>query len=148
MKKIFVIFMALMATSMLISAVVFGQDAGVPFDVHSTVWGGQVIERNDYYPYGGRHANSALSTDATNRWRFSGKEILTTADVGLLDFGARLYDDRLCRWTTQDPMSEKYYAFSPYNYCVGSPANLVELDGKEGIKYVDDNGQKTIETNT
>ena len=47
--------------------------------VRAVVRSGQVIERNDYYPYGGRHANSALTTDATNRGRFSGKEIQTTA---------------------------------------------------------------------
>ena len=35
--------------------------------VRAVVRSGQVIERNDYYPYGGRHANSALTTDATNR---------------------------------------------------------------------------------
>ena len=99
--------------------------------VRAVVRSGQVIERNDYYPYGGRHANSALTTDATNRWRFSGKEIHTTASVNLLDFGARMYDDRLCRWTTQDPMSEKYYGCSPYVYCAGEPVGYVDTDGKK-----------------
>ncbi len=99
--------------------------------VRSIVRSGQVIERNDYYPYGGRHANSALTVDSTNRWRFSGKEIQTTASVNLLDFGARMYDDRLCRWTTQDPMAEKYYGFSPYCYCAGDPVGLVDIDGQK-----------------
>ena len=97
--------------------------------VRAVVRSGQVTERNDYYPYGGRHANSALTTDATNRWRFSGKEIQTTASVNLLDFGARMYDDRLCRWTTQDPLAEKYYGFSPYVYCAGEPVGFVDPDG-------------------
>ena len=99
--------------------------------VRAIVRSGQVIERNDYYPYGGRHANSALTVDATNRWRFSGKEIQTTASVNLLDFGARMYDDRLCRWTTQDPMAEKYYGFSPYVYCAGDPVDKVDFDGQD-----------------
>ncbi len=88
-------------------------------------------ERNDYYPYGERHANPSLTTDATSRWRFSGKEIQTTASVNLLDFGARMYDDRLCRWTKQDPMAEKYYGFSTYCYCAGEPVGLVDEDGQK-----------------
>ncbi|MBQ9463417.1 MAG: RHS repeat-associated core domain-containing protein [Bacteroidales bacterium] len=99
--------------------------------VRAIVRNGQVTERNDYYPYGGRHANSALTVDATNRWRFSGKEIQTTASVNLLDFGARMYDDRLCRWTTQDPLAEKYYGFSPYVYCAGEPVGKVDVDGQD-----------------
>ena len=45
--------------------------------------------------------------------------------------GARLYDDRLCRWTTRDPMSEKYYGFSPYNYCAGDPVSFQDPDGMD-----------------
>ena len=99
--------------------------------MRAVVRNGQVLERNDYYPYGGRHENPSLAADAANRWRFSGKELQTTAGVNLLDFGARLYDDRLCRWTTRDPMSEKYYGFSPYNYCAGDPVNLVDPEGEK-----------------
>ena len=76
---------------------------------------------------------SYLAADAANRWRFSGKELQTTAGVNLLDFGARLYDDRLCRWTTRDPMSEKYYGFSPYNYCAGDPVNYTDTDGRDAV---------------
>ena len=79
--------------------------------------------------YGMRHANSSLFSTSSNRWRFSAKEIQTTAGIGLLDFGARLYDDRTCRWTTQDPLATKYAAFSPYSYCAGDPVNLVDTDG-------------------
>ena len=99
--------------------------------VRAVVRNGQVLERNDYYPYGGRHENPSLAADAANRWRFSGKELQTTAGVNLLDFGARLYDDRLCRWTTRDPMSEKYYGFSPYNYCAGDPVSFQDPDGMD-----------------
>lgn len=97
--------------------------------IRAIVRGGQVVERNDYYPYGGRHDNSALAEDPANRWRFSGKERLTTAGVNLIDFGARLYDDRLCRWTSQDPLSEKYYGVSPYAYCAGDPVGYYDLGG-------------------
>ncbi|MBQ2543511.1 MAG: hypothetical protein II556_01005 [Bacteroidales bacterium] len=99
--------------------------------VRAVVRNGQVLERNDFYPYGGRHANASLGMDAANRWRFSGKEIQTTAGVSLLDFGARLYDDRLCRWNALDPMADKYFSFSPYAYCAGEPVGVLDTDGQK-----------------
>ena len=62
-----------------------------------------------------------------NPYRFSGKE-RTLADY---DFGARRYlPFRVPRWTTMDPLAEKYYSISPYAYCAGDPGNLVDPEGK------------------
>ena len=54
-----------------------------------------------------------------NRWHFSGKENQSFLGAGIpfLDFGARMYNPTIARWTTSDPMSEKYYGISPYGYC-------------------------------
>ena len=41
-----------------------------------------------------------------------------------------MYDPAIGRWTAQDPLSEKYYSFSAYNYCVNNPVMFVDLDGK------------------
>ena len=97
--------------------------------VRALVRNGQVLEQNDFYPYGMRHANISLIATLSNRWRFSAKEIQTTAGINLLDFGARLYDDRICRWTSQDPLAAKYPAFSPYAYCAGDPVGVMDNDG-------------------
>ena len=51
------------------------------------------------------------------------------------------------RFTTMDPLCEKYYSVSPYAYCGGAPVNAVDPDGKEGVKYVDEDGNKHIEAN-
>ena len=32
-----------------------------------------------------------------------------------------MYDPLTARWTAQDPLAEKYYAVSPYAYCLGNP---------------------------
>lgn len=37
--------------------------------------------------------------------------------LDLYDFHARQYDPVLGRFTTPDPLSEKYYHISPYAYC-------------------------------
>jgi len=61
-----------------------------------------------------------------NPYRFSGKE-RTLADY---DFGARRYlPFRVPRWTSMDPMAEKYFSISPYAYCAGDPVNLVDPEG-------------------
>ena len=103
--------------------------------VRALVRNGQVIEQNDFYPYGMRHANASLISSPSNRWRFSAKEIQTTAGVGLLDFGARLYDDRTCRWTSQDPLATKYPGISPYSYCAGDPVGYVDVKGCSMTDY-------------
>ena len=76
--------------------------------------------------------NIASSTSfpqlSDNRWRYSGKEE-QNAVTGLqhLDYGARHYDPFLGSWTTPDPMAEKYYGWSPYNFCAKNPVNRVDL---------------------
>ena len=52
------------------------------------------------------------------------------ANVNLLDFGARMYDDEICRWTTVDPLAEKYYSMTPYNYCANNPVMFVDPEGR------------------
>ncbi|MEE0430863.1 MAG: DUF6443 domain-containing protein, partial [Bacteroidales bacterium] len=85
---------------------------------------GTVVEASDYYPFGKRitpppvaEPVEATSQSATspNRWLFSGKESQSFlyANIPLLDFGARMYNPTIARWTTSDPMSEKYYGISP-----------------------------------
>ena len=103
---------------------------------------GKTVERNDYYPFGGRHENSALSLSATNRYKFGGKESLEPVSLDMLDFGARFYDPRIARWNTQDPLAEKYFSFSPYNYCAGNPITLVDPTGMFMTDYFNLNGKK------
>ena len=81
---------------------------------------GTVVERNDYYPFGSRTTfGASYATLASNRQKFSGKEDQTAvagSTFPYLDFGARMYDAKLVRWNTYDPMAEKYYGINPYVY--------------------------------
>ena len=102
---------------------------------------GTVLEQNEYLPFGTR-LNSTQSL-ATNRYRFGGKEEqrfgtgASSLDLCLSDFGARYYDPFTARWTTRDPMAWKYYSLSPYNYCAGNPANLVDTGGSIIDTFID-----------
>ena len=91
---------------------------------------GSTIEQNAYYPFGGRHTFGQTYAQTTaNRYKFNGKELQTTGNLGLLDYGARMYDTKIGRWLVQDPLAEKYYPFSAYNYCVNNPVNSIDVEG-------------------
>ena len=67
-----------------------------------------------------------------NRWHFSGKEdqSFLSAGIPLLDFGARMYNPTIARWTAADPLSENYYSISPYAYCIGNPVIFIDPNGE------------------
>ena len=99
-----------------------------------------ILEQNDYLPFGTRVNLSAQAYDPSNRYRYNGKEEQVTGSVGLIDYGARLYDSLLPRWTTQDPLAEKYYSTSPYVFCNNNPVNFVDPDGRDIYRYDDKSG--------
>ena len=43
------------------------------------------------------------------------------------------------RWTTPDPLAEKYYNLSPYAFCANNPINFVDPDGMD-IWEIDEKG--------
>lgn len=89
--------------------------------------GGNVNERNDYFPFGQRWNTGILSE---NRYRYNGKEEQEFVNVPYVDYGARMYDPQLGRWFNTDPLAEKYYAVSPYAYCDSNPVVRIDPDGE------------------
>ncbi|MBQ6286592.1 MAG: hypothetical protein IJK73_02920 [Bacteroidales bacterium] len=100
---------------------------------------GTVVETSDFMPFGTRWSqtsgsSSATITDATNRWRYSGKEEqkAINSTLPLIDYGARMYDPTIARWMSVDPMVESLYQFSPYSFCYDNPIIVVDKDGNIG----------------
>lgn len=104
---------------------------------------GTVEEVNHYYPFGGIFANSS----STQPYKYNGKELDTKKGVNLYDYGARQYDAALGKWHTTDPMAEKYYEMSPYNYCGNDPINLIDPNGNYFTRYQDQYGNLLRSTN-
>ena len=112
---------------------------------------GTVVETSDYLPFGTRWSqtsgsSSATITDATNRWRYSGKEEqkAINSTLPLIDYGARMYDPTIARWMSVDPMAEKYYPMSPYGYCDNNP--IIIIDPK-GLEWTENNNRITVSVN-
>lgn len=60
----------------------------------------------------------------------NGKELDRKNGIDWYDYGARHYDPAIGRFTTVDPMIDKYYPLTPYGYCGGNPICHRDEEGK------------------
>jgi len=71
-----------------------------------------------------QHSQTA---DYVNKWKFTGHEL--DRETGLYYAKARYYDPKMSVFLSVDPMFEKYPSWSPYNYTLNNPINLVDPTG-------------------
>ncbi len=69
------------------------------------------------------------------RYRFNGKENdnETYGSGNAYDFGARIYDSRLGRWLSLDPLYMLYPFSTPYNFSLNNPIFFKDHDGRDII---------------
>jgi RHS repeat-associated protein len=95
-----------------------------------------VVQVEDYYPFGLTFNSYRSESSVPNQFQYNGKEMQNELDLGLLDYGARMYNSELGRWSSVDYMSEKYNSHSPYAYALNNPAALVDLDGNDVYLFI------------
>ncbi|WP_163408928.1 RHS repeat domain-containing protein [Flavobacterium ajazii] len=81
----------------------------------------EIVEENNYYPYGLKHKgyNSvSTSTNPALKYKYSGKELQDELWLNLYYYGTRNYDPALGRWINIAPLIDKMRRFSPYNYAL------------------------------
>ena len=68
------------------------------------------------------------------------KGYLTCREDGLAwyDNNARWYDPIFMRFTTPDPLQEKYPHLSPYSYCANNPVRYMDFSGNDWYATEDD----------
>jgi RHS repeat-associated protein len=77
------------------------------------------------------------------RYGFNGKENdnEVKGDGNQIPYDARIYDPRLGRWLSVDPLQKKYADLTPYNFCLNNPILFTDPDGKDVI-IKDQSGNK------
>lgn len=91
----------------------------------------------DYYAFGSLMPGRNYSS-GDYRFGFNGKEMDNEIDGvtgSKLDFGARIYDSRLGRFLSVDPLANSFPSLGPYQYANNSPIYLIDEDGESGVAY-------------
>ena len=75
------------------------------------------------------------------RYGFNGKENdnEVKGEGNQQDYGMRIYDPRLVRFLSVDPLTKKYPELTPYQFASNTPISAVDLDGLEATISVEKN---------
>ncbi len=88
----------------------------------------------DYYPFGMQMPGRKYTAPGSNyRYGFNGKEEddEVKGEGNQQDYGMRIYDTRLGRFLSNDPLSKTFPYYSPYHFAGCNPIRNVDLDGGE-----------------
>ncbi len=99
----------------------------------------QICNNNDFtrdyrFGFNGKHKDNEVKGTGNN-----------------YDYGMRMYDSRLGRPLSVDPLQKSYPNLTPYQFFSNNPIMNIDLDGLEGVKYSEvtinaNTGQTTIKT--
>jgi RHS repeat-associated protein len=101
----------------------------------------KVESYNNYYPFGmlmpGRNASSEVY-----RYGFNGKEMDNDMSKGVTgvtyDYGFRIYDSRIAKFLSVDPLTGSYPWYTPYQFAGNSPISNIDIDGLEDENYLNE----------
>lgn len=105
---------------------------------NSTTSSIDVLDRNDYYPFGMNHldanAGSFFGQGSYKNYKYNGKELQET---GMYDYGFRQYMPDIGRWGVVDPLAEVSRLWSPYTYAYNNPIRFIDPDGMLAVDCPD-----------
>ena len=80
----------------------------------------------------GWYSPEGLSTPETTGTALTGWRRMTSwkGSGNSYDFGARIYDPRIGRWLSLDPLAHEYPFASSYNFALNNPIKLIDPDGR------------------
>jgi RHS repeat-associated protein len=97
-----------------------------------------VVQYSDYYPFGWQIPDRGASqTDYS--YGFNGMEKddeIKSSECSSYDFGARMYDPRVGRWLSRDPLFFKQPDQSPYKAFLNCPILFADPDGRDEFQRI------------
>lgn len=90
----------------------------------------EIVQVDHYYPFGQRMAGISSVNGLLNRYRYNGNELQDELGLNWYDYGARMYDPSVGRFTSVDPLVNKYVGISPFAYVANTPTNAIDPDGR------------------
>ncbi|MEO8405734.1 MAG: RHS repeat-associated core domain-containing protein, partial [Chitinophagaceae bacterium] len=112
-------------------------DGGSPAQVLS--YEADLLTANDYYPFGMGMPGRKFAAGGLYRYGFNGKENDDDAkgEGNQQDYGMRIYDPRIGKFLSIDPVSNKYPHLTPYQFASNRPIDGIDLDGLEFVTSSD-----------
>ncbi len=102
----------------------------------------EMIDVYDYYAFGAPRdftkIDSILAGGRGYRYGFNGKENddEVKGEGNQQDYGMRVYDPRLGRFLSVDPITSQYPMLTPYQFASNRPIDGIDLDGLEYVSKI------------
>ncbi|MFM2335370.1 MAG: hypothetical protein RIS91_1373 [Bacteroidota bacterium] len=91
----------------------------------------EVSSISDYYPFGAPIAGRSAAFGNEYRFGFNGKEGDNESETQ--DYGMRIYDGRLGRFLSVDPLAKMYPELTPYQFASNTAIQAIDLEGLEAF---------------
>jgi RHS repeat-associated protein len=103
----------------------------------------EVISANDYYAFGSLMPGRSFS-GGEYKFGFNGKENdnEVKGEGNQQDYGMRIYETRLGKFLSVDPLSQSYPFYSPYQFAGNTSIMAIDLDGLETQVAIDGKTKK------
>lgn len=101
--------------------------------VHVDYYEPDIVTATDYSPFGSFLPGRTFRNQGQQlRYGYNGKENDNEikGEGNQLDFGMRIYDPRLARFLSVDPLTSNFPNKSPYDYASNNPIRYIDKEGK------------------
>ncbi|HRZ49887.1 MAG TPA: OmpA family protein [Bacteroidales bacterium] len=104
---------------------------------HLAWYTSEILSSTDYYPFGFQMPGRVYEADGY-RYGFNGKEQdpETYGTGNVYDYGFRIYNPRIGRFLSVDPLFKEYPWYTSYQFAGNKPISAIDLDGLEELIVV------------